>query len=328
MPSLFNLVDRVADIVISVIHPRRSSSPPPEPAYSTPPRSPSRLGCHGRPEPDEPLSDYPQRPRATPFAKIRRPQVPRANSHSENSRRYFRTSRQAKNVHWGHVTEVPSNSYLPGNSGIENYHSGEGRTMHYIYTSDDSTVNAGPGGSRKPSAKNAGSDSDSDSDSYEEKRYPHAAFHSPSKSTTWKGAPDNNSNPPRHIPLHRTLCPGKSILKPPTATDNEMLIRNLWSMIIQSDQRLNYTYEFLSGVLLVGDEVLDTIFQISEFAMCEDATRNSPRQGASRGTRAGDRAMRPRTPSPPPDQSLRRSSPKQALSGFPKGESIQEEDEE
>jgi hypothetical protein len=62
-----------------------------------------------------------------------------------------------------------------------------------------------------------------------------------------------------------------------------MLLRNTWSIIARQEQQINYMYEFLSDVLLVGHDVLDCMFETGEISMWEDATRRDAR-GSTRGS--------------------------------------------
>ncbi|KAL4912451.1 hypothetical protein BDW62DRAFT_194528 [Aspergillus aurantiobrunneus] len=90
-----------------------------------------------------------------------------------------------------------------------------------------------------------------------------------------------------------------------------MLIRNLWEMVVLSDQRLDYMYEFLSGVLLVGDDILDTMLKTGELSMFEEATRHANRMGA----RQRARAFRPtRMPVPHAARERKRELPAHARS--------------
>ncbi|KAL4928263.1 uncharacterized protein BDV17DRAFT_264591 [Aspergillus undulatus] len=94
------------------------------------------------------------------------------------------------------------------------------------------------------------------------------------------------------LPLHRTHIPRKGIIKPPTQKDDEMLIRNLWTMVALAEQRMDYTYEFLSGVLLIGDDILDTILKAGELSMFEEASRHARRMEERQRARE-EEAFRP-----------------------------------
>ncbi|KAL2825441.1 hypothetical protein BDW59DRAFT_161668 [Aspergillus cavernicola] len=284
MPSFYNLIDRMANMVISVVTPDRPSSPPPP--YTSPPPTPPHLNRHHRRGYESSSSTHRRESSRYPcsfsFAD-NRPAIRRRSSSASASasndnpnsgnHRYYRTARQAKNVHWGHITEIPAGSLEPSAPGLSNFHNRQNRTTNYVYSTDNYN-----------NSDSSISSTDSILSTYEEQRYPNQWYsRSPSPSSS-QTQPQPKSQT-KFQPHHRTSHPRKPILKPPTPTDDELLIRNLCAMIHLSDQRLEYTYEYLSGILLVGDDMLDTLLQAGEISMREDAGKRAFAMGATAGTR-------------------------------------------
>lgn len=137
-------------------------------------------------------------------------------------------------------------------------------------------------------------------------------------------------------PLHHTHHPRKSILRRPTATDDEMLIRNLWAMVVLADNRLEYTYEFLSGVLLMGDNVIDTMMESGELMMAEEAKKHAERTAERQRQKQKQKIVRedswPMDMPVPQSQERRERSPEHASGSsgrrFDRMEDIIEEEEE
>ncbi|KAL4786713.1 hypothetical protein BJX76DRAFT_346062 [Aspergillus varians] len=285
MPALYTFVERIADMLISAAGSKRSRPSSPPPAYSTGPLPSFHSSHPHRNDENNPLGSFPRPcrdPTSIPLAKSQTRDVPpRSNPNynsghgkqSADSNRYVRSAQRARNVHWGTITEIPSGSTQPTTPGLNEYPHRKSNTR--TSTSSRSRSNSPVDRANSPSP--TGSDS-----SYKEQRYPPAWYScsfSPSSQpvpTTGAGARTERE---RQRPLHRTHMPRKTILKAPTPTDDEMLIRNLWEMVVLSDQRLDYMYEFLSGVLLVGDDILDTMFRAGELSMFEEAARHANRMG-------------------------------------------------
>ncbi|KAL5338796.1 hypothetical protein BJX70DRAFT_188071 [Aspergillus crustosus] len=271
---LFRAIERVSDMIISAIN--RSSSPHApqynESSTSSLPRQTHHL-TRDRPRHEEGPSD--RYPRAVPPA-------------------YEHAVTPGRAVRWGTITEISetqrskSKSRSKSNSGSTNpdqhpysqdrsrnasgnpnYIYGADDTYHYTHSSPRTSLQSSPSGSRSSSPD------DRTNTAYGDQRYPQWAT-----SSRFRSKSDPQS------PRHRTHYPRKTILKSPTGTDQEMLIRNLWSMAVLADHRLNYTYEFLSGILLMGEDMLDTIYQAGEFSMFEDAIRAATGRGEGARARA------------------------------------------
>ncbi|KAL4743207.1 hypothetical protein BDV11DRAFT_202185 [Aspergillus similis] len=289
MPILYSLVDRLSDILIAVVNPAerdrnrdhdRESGLSPAPA--------PKLYCRRRendyddPDDDyEPLSYYGRRLSrqfgeevAAPFAeKGGLPGNGYSNSGSNaKGVQYYRTPRHGKSVHWGSIVDqFPEGVPKASAPGLSEYPQRRTRrSPNYVYGVDDDVERQSPSrssrGSRRESLSRSGSGSGNGSleppGSHEE------AGGQEQLSISWSPHASSpffpSSLPGRRQLLHRTHVPRKSILKAPTTLDDEMLIRNLWAMVTISDSQLDYTYEFLAGVLLVGDEVLDTMWSAGE----------------------------------------------------------------
>lgn len=290
MPSLYSFVEWAADRVISAVSTtKRPSSPPPP--YTD--QSPNTYNPNHRPfgGKDEPFSSNGRRSNRKPnsialaAAHTRGEKSSPNSSYLENkdnksadSDRFVRSAYRARTVHWGHVSEIPKSPTHPTTPGLNEYH-------HRRSKGNNSAVpNLSPTSPRSGSPDCDGSPIRADlGDSYEEKRYPNS-WYSRSSSPSGQTQPDigteyqfrgNNGLQPRH----RTHVPRKTILKPPTPTDDEMLVRNLWGLAVSADERLAYMYEFLSQVLLVGDDILDSMLRVGELSMFEEATRHANRMG-------------------------------------------------
>ncbi|KAL4815923.1 hypothetical protein BDW67DRAFT_185363 [Aspergillus spinulosporus] len=321
MPMLYNLVDRLSDIFIAAVNPAKrdrnrdydhesSLSPAPklychrrEDDYDDPDDDHEHLLYYGRQ-----LSRHFGEEVAVSFAEeAGLPGIGYSNS-SNNAKgvRYYRTTRYGKSVHWGGITnEFPDGVPEVSAPGLSEYPQRRTRrSPNYVYGADDGAERQSPScssrKSRRESPSRSGSGSGNGSPeppgSYEEAGgqkqpsvswSPHASFPS-----------FQSSLPGRRQLLHRTHVPRKSILKTPTTLDDEMLIRNLWAMVTISDSRLDYTYEFLAGVLLVGDEVLDTMWSAGEMMMYEEARRRARRMQERERRRVGRQLINPMSQRP------------------------------
>ncbi|KAL3477983.1 hypothetical protein BJX99DRAFT_116300 [Aspergillus californicus] len=397
MLSLFGLIDRVSDVVISVANTFRSSSPPAR-YTSPPPNSPNYNRYRPRgPEFNDPYyqrRDPSQRSDRLPYPEtraharqavdpLRSNPTPSADRNETQNQRFYRTPLNAAKVHWGHITEI-SAGHDPSAAGLTGYHQRQNRTVNYVYGAEanpSSHVGAS-GGSRsrnrkgkgKRNGSNSSSTSDSNSDSNSSSSDSDSDSDSPTRYSSLSEIPRVNETDTDHEDIdyagkpkfrHRTQYPTRSILKPPTPIDDEILIRNLWAMVILADNRLNYSYEFLSGVILIGDDVLDAMMQMGELAMQEEATAraiaaievsrnwNAPSERSTPGSwpelpkmRAGEerrarrakkarKARSPRVRADSPPVPVQNQAPPQAQTqqqrrskGFSSEEVIVEEDED
>ncbi|KAL4936065.1 hypothetical protein BDV06DRAFT_114511 [Aspergillus oleicola] len=234
-----------------------------------------------------------------------------------NTEQYFRRSQRHKNVHWGSIEEIPEGS-IPSSPGLSQYHQRRkrGKKSNYVYGAGSPSGSPSPGSSRSGSP----TDSTGSNDSYDGQRYPpgwYGRFSRGSRSPSPKhlrptSGTDQYTYP--RPPLHHTHIPRKSILKPPTPKDDEMLIRNLWTMGALAEQRLDYMYEFLSGVLNTGDDVLDSMLRAGELSMIEEATRHARRM-SERQKQNYQAEYRPtKTPVPQKQYSPARSVPRHTRS--------------
>lgn len=304
MPSLYSFVEWAADRVISAFSTtKRPLSPPPP--YTD--QSPNAYNPNHRPfsSKDEPFSSHGRRSNRKPnsialAAAHTRGENPRPNSgylnnkddKSADSNRFVRSAYRARTVHWGNVSEIPKSPTHPTTPGLNEYHERRSKANN----------NAIP--NLNPTSPRGGSPDD-DGNSYEENRYPDSWYSRP-LSPSGQTQPDvgtehqhrGNSGPQSR---HRTHVPRKTILKQPTPTDDEMLVRNLWNLSVSADERLAYMYEFLSQVLLVGDDVLDSMLRVGELSMFEEATRHANRMGE----RQRERGFRPAKVPVPRQQAAR-----------------------
>ncbi|KAL2863567.1 uncharacterized protein BJX67DRAFT_363284 [Aspergillus lucknowensis] len=179
--------------------------------------------------------------------------------------------------------------------GLNNYPIRRDRKINYVYGASN-THTRGAGAAALDSSRNNSPD-DNGTTSYEEQRYPNAWY---SKSGAGEPEPESEFESDSFSrPLHRTHRPRRSIIKPPTQTDDEMLLRNTWSIIAHQEEQINYMHEFLSSFLMVGEDVLDSMWETSEIGMREDATR---RANATRARMSQSSREPPREPSPMPRQ--------------------------
>ncbi|KAL4750410.1 hypothetical protein BDW72DRAFT_213396 [Aspergillus terricola var. indicus] len=289
MAIIYSLVDRLSDILIAAVNPAKRNSNRDYDRESSLSLAPK---LHRRRREDdyddlgddhEPLSYYGRRLSRQFGEEVAASFVEEgglsgigynnSRSHAKGVR-YYRTPRNRKSVHWGGITnEFPGGVPEASAPGLSEYSQRRTRrSPNYVYGADDGAERQSPScssrGSRGESLSRSSSSENGSPEppgSYEEAGgqgqpsiscFPHAS--SPSFPS---------SSPGRRQLLHRTHVPLKSILKAPTTLDDEMLIRNLWAMVTISDSRLDYTYEFLAGVLLVGDEVLDTMWSAGEMMM-------------------------------------------------------------
>ncbi|KAL4973203.1 hypothetical protein BDW66DRAFT_142760 [Aspergillus desertorum] len=301
MPFIYNLVDRLSDIVIAVVvSPAKRDRNRDHDLGSIPIQAPK---VHGRRREDdndnsdddlEPSSyyscqlsqQYDDEEVAASFAEEGGHPGPGYSNSSSGAEgiRYYRTTRHGKSVHWGGITDgfpdgMPEAS-APGLSEFPQRRTS--RSPNYVYGADDGAERQSPSshprGSRTGSPGRNGSGSGSGNSKlpcfYEEE-----AGGQEQQSVYWlpRASSSPTSVPGKRQLLHRTHFPRKSILKAPTTLDDVMLIRNLWAMVTISESRLTYTYEFLGGVLLVGDEVLDTMWSAGEMMMYEEANRRARR---------------------------------------------------
>ncbi|KAL6234272.1 hypothetical protein BDW75DRAFT_231301 [Aspergillus navahoensis] len=286
MPFLYNLLDRFSDTVIAVVSPGkrdRNRDHDREPSSIPAPKLHRRRreGDYDDSDDDyEPLSYYSRRlskqtdeSEASFSGEGGRPGPGYSNgSSSSECVRYYRTPRHGKSVHWGGITDdfpdgVPEAS-APGLSEFAQRRTS--RNPNYVYGADESVERQSPSrsprGTRMGSLSLSGSGSESRSESRSESPKPPGSYEEaggqeqPSVSWSPLASRSPPSIPGRRQLVHRTHVPRKSVLKTPTMLDDEMLIRNLWAMVNISESRLDYAYEFLAGVLLVGDEVLDTMW--------------------------------------------------------------------
>lgn len=316
MPILYSLVDRLSDILIAAVNPAKRTR---NRDYDRESSLSPATKIHGRrreydyddPNDDhEPLSYYgrglsPQfgEEVAASFAKEGGLSGIGYSNSSSNDKgvRYYRTPRHGKSVHWGGITnEFPHGVPEASAPGLSEYPQRRTRrSQNYVYGADDdaerqsSRRNCSKSRRESPSRSGSGSGNGSPEPpgSYEEaegQEQP-SIFWSPHASSL--SFP--SSLPGRRQLLHRTHVPRKSILKTPTTLDDEMLIRNLWAMVTISDSRLDYTYEFLAGVLLVGDEVLDTMWSAGEMMMYEEARRRARRMQERERRRAARQLINP-----------------------------------
>ncbi|CBF80925.1 predicted protein [Aspergillus nidulans FGSC A4] len=315
MPILYSLVDRLSDVLIAAVNPAkraRNRDYDRESSLSPAPKLHHRRREYDYDDPDddhEPLSYYgrglsPQfgEEVATPIAEEGDLSGIGYSNSSNNDKgvRYCRTPRHGKSVHWGGI----SNEFLDGvpeasAPGLSEYPQRRTKkSQNYVYGADygaerqSSSRNLRKSRRESPSRSGSGSgigiletpDSHEEAEAQEQP----SIFWSPHASSL--SFP--SSLPGRRQLLHRTHVPRKSILKTPTTLDDEMLIRNLWAMVSISDSRLDYTYEFLAGVLLVGDKVLDTMWSAGEMMMYEEARRRQGggQEGCKNGKGGGRRA--------------------------------------
>ncbi|KAL4900024.1 hypothetical protein BDW74DRAFT_105053 [Aspergillus multicolor] len=316
MPFLYNLVDRLADLVISVSPSKRprererdrkgSYGPPPRPIHRR-----HREEDYDDEDYDyEPLSYYSRRVSRQidedvlpSFAEEGARPGPGYSSRDdrEGARRY-RAPYNAKCVRWGGITDYDDHvrqASAPGLSEFPQRRTSE--SPNYVYGAEDGMSSRerrkeSPSSSRSSSSSRGGSPNFKLPGSYEEGRGGQSAFSPPSA-------------PILRELLHRTHVPRKSILKAPTATDDEMLVKNLWAMIVLSQNQLEYTYEFLSSVMLIGDDVLDTMWTAGEMAMFEEANRRSRRSLERERRRARHPILEPRpryrrTRNPEPERDM------------------------
>ncbi|KAL4801463.1 hypothetical protein BDV18DRAFT_164980 [Aspergillus unguis] len=336
MPSLYNFIDRVADVVISVISPSKHSNlsstharlnrkrqkydyddyhyyqyPDQDEKYN----SRSSSDCHSSRQPNDVSFAVPD------------PQSESASPTYDDDHRSWKRSWHNKSVHWGRTTEFADNTREPKAPGLSEYPSRRNdlrnKDRNYVYGREEffqQTVEKalksqaryhGPGAF--PSSEHSTSFSfdprsnlerGEEKVSYEDQRYPEDWYSSSSR-------PSRSPSPSvrKSQPLHKTHRPRKSILRRPTATDDEMLIRNLWAMVVLADERLDYTYEFLSGSLLVGDDVVDTMMMTGELAMSEEATERAKRVQNNRREKAmRDDHFPMRMPVPPSQRQRERES--------------------
>ncbi|KAL4996173.1 hypothetical protein BDV10DRAFT_202519 [Aspergillus recurvatus] len=283
MPFLYNLVDRLSDIIIAIVSPaKRDRSRDQDREFSPiPAPEPHRYRREDYDDSDDDYEPFPYYSRGpsrrldeakASFAEEGgRPGPGYSNSSSSaEGVRYNRNPRHGKSVHWGSITDhfpdgVPQAS-APGLSEFPQRRTS--RSTNYLYGADESVDRQNPSRSPRGSPRGSpsrigsgsGSGSPKPSGSYEE------AGGQEQLSVSWSSRASSSppSVPGRRQLLHRTHVPHKSILKAPTPLDDEMLIRNLWVMVNISESRLDYAYEFLAGVLLVGDEVLDTMWSAGE----------------------------------------------------------------
>ncbi|RDW69148.1 uncharacterized protein DSM5745_08908 [Aspergillus mulundensis] len=308
MPFLYNLVDRLADVVIAAVSPpkrpherererKRSFSPPPRPNHR-----PLREEDYDDEDDDyEPLSYYSRRvsrqvdeETLPSFAEEgARPGPGYSSRDGENARRY-RAPHNAKRVRWGGIKAYDDYVPLASAPGLSEFPQRRTSTSpNYVYGAEDRRSprerrKRSPGSSPRssPSSSRSGSKSREGSPklpgSYEEGKGGQPA------------APSPPSAPILRQLLHRTHVPRKSILKAPTATDDEMMVRNLWSMVVLSQNQLEYTYEFLSSVMLIGDDVLDTMWTAGEMTMFEEANKRARRSLERERRRARHPILEPR----------------------------------
>lgn len=290
MPSLYSFVEWAADRVISAVStPKRPLSPPP-PYTNQPPSAynPNHRPFGGR---DEPFSSLGRRSNPKPnsialAAAHTRGEEPSPNSgylnnkdnKSAESSRFVRSAYRARTVHWGNVSEIPKSPTHPTTPGLKEYHQRRSKG------NDKAIPNLGPTSPCSGNPDYDGSPLRTDlGDSYEDKRYPNSWYScssSPSAQTQPAlGTEYRHRGHSGPQPRRRTHVPRKTILKPPTPTDDEMLVRNLWGLAVSADERLAYMYEFLSQVLLVGDDILDSMLRVGELSMFEEATRHANRMG-------------------------------------------------
>jgi hypothetical protein len=316
MPILYSLVDRLSDILIAAVNPAkrtRNRDYDRESSLSPAPKLHRRRHEDDYDNPDddhEPLSYYgrglsPQfgEDVAASFAEEGGLSGIGYSNSSSNDKgvRYYRTPRHGKSVHWGGITnEFPDGVPEASAPGLSEYPQRRTRwSQNYVYGADDGAERQSPSRnfrkSRRESPSRSGSGSGNGSPeppgSYEEaegQEEPSIFWSSHASSPSFP-----SSLPGRRQLLHRTHVPRKSILKTPTTLDDEMLIRNLWAMVTISDSRLDYTYEFLAGVLLVGDEVLDTMWSAGEMMMYEEARRRARRMQERERRRAAPQLINP-----------------------------------
>ncbi|KAL4796164.1 hypothetical protein BDV19DRAFT_388590 [Aspergillus venezuelensis] len=276
--SLYSFVDQVADIIMSVFtqrSPRRNNYEGSNDDEKTLSHRRNRLK-EQRSNAVRATSEMPHGPISNYIYPYDKNYIPDENI-DPNAERYFRTSLQHRNVHWGSIEEIPEGASMPSAPGLSQYHQRrkKGRKSNYVY--DAGSPSAGsPGGSRSGSP----ADSASSNDSYDGQRYPPGWYgqfsRSPSPKDSRPSSAQDQYGYPRP-PMHHTHIPQKGILKPPTPKDDEMLIRNLWTMFALAEQRLDYMYEFLSGAVVIGEDVLNSMLKAGELSMVEEATRHARR---------------------------------------------------
>ncbi|KAL3466572.1 hypothetical protein BJX64DRAFT_284511 [Aspergillus heterothallicus] len=309
MPSLFNLIDIMSDMVISVVYTSSPDSQNSEPSspVELEPQSDSRSSSRNSNPPkynDKDCDRYPTHNNQLPYPPAkRRPMIPYSktrvrgtNSEYLAPKRFTKTVPITKNVHWSNMMEVDGEPYRFTAPGLNSYPLRSRRKANYIYGAD--------GGDSKNSVHSTEGDGDNSPEphepysnaSYEEQRYPEDWYsrprsgsrnHSPAGSFPgvdedrpqgWSPSSNEGSAEKPYMP--------RSILKPPTATDDEMLLRNTWSMIAHQEQQINYMYEFLSDVLLVGHDMLDCMFETGEISMWEETTRLAQQARTRQGSDA------------------------------------------
>ncbi|KAJ0423854.1 hypothetical protein BJY00DRAFT_27521 [Aspergillus carlsbadensis] len=300
MPSLFKLIDAMSDMVISVVYTSSPDSRDSEPSTPVETEKPGTNDDNdnnsedNRKRPkynDKEFDRYPtshrlhypptKRRPTIPYSKTR---VPGSNSEYLAPKRFTKTPPITKNVHWSNMMEVDGGPPRFTAPGLNSYPLRRRRRANYVYGAD--------GGDSNNNVNVQDTEAEDDADpssamSYEDQRYPldwYSRSRSRSRNPSPAGSyPENcdrdTSSPGLMSPTNRSSAfppyMPRSILKPPTATDDEMLLRNTWSMIARQEQQINYMYEFLSDVLLVGHDVLDCMFETGEISMWEDTTRRA-----------------------------------------------------
>ncbi|KAL3483903.1 hypothetical protein BJX62DRAFT_244467 [Aspergillus germanicus] len=304
MPSLFKLIDAMSDMVISVVYTSSPDSRDSEPSTPVETEKPENYDSTTNSEdnrndkrkrtkyndkefdryPTSHRLPYPPAKRLTiPYSKTR---VRGSNSEYLAPKRFTKTPLFTKNVHWSNMMEVDGQPPRFTAPALNSYPFRRRRKPNYVYGANGGDSN------NNINIQDAEAEDEDEAEpnsamSYEDQRYP-ADWYSRSRSGTGSGTrnrspvgsyPENHEYPRPMSPNDRssTYPPytPRSILKPPTSTDDEMLLRNTWAMIARQEQQINYMYEFLSDVLLVGHDVLDCMFETGEISMLEEATRRA-----------------------------------------------------
>ncbi|KAL2845452.1 hypothetical protein BJY01DRAFT_247716 [Aspergillus pseudoustus] len=346
MPSLYKLIDAMSDMIISVVYTSGSdshNSEPSMPAESEPGnnnRSSSRSSYHCNIKYNDKDNDrYPTHQDQLPYPPSkRRPTIPYSKTRVRGTsseylapKRFTKTPPTTKNVHWSNMMEVDGEAYRFTAPALNSYPLRRRRKANYVYGADGGDSNNNVHNTEDRDSSPEPQEPYSAAASYEEQRYPNDRYsgpgsrsgsrnHSPAGSYPGADRGRSQSRPPGPREASRPDMP-RSILKPPTATDDEMLLRNTWGIIARQEQQINYMYEFLSDVLLVGHDVLDCMFETGEISMWEETTRRAQQaqQALGRGSRAsspiprqqqfeGESQGQPQYPAPYPGQSPTLSS--------------------
>ncbi|KAL2809551.1 hypothetical protein BJX63DRAFT_435113 [Aspergillus granulosus] len=322
MPSLYKLIDAMSDLVVSVVssNPGSSHREPSTPGKSELKNNESRSYNNHIKYNDKDYDQYPTHHHRLPYPPAkRRPTIPYSktrvrgtNSEYLAPKRFTKPPSATKSVHWSNMMEVDGDPYRFTAPALNSYPLRRRRKANYVYGADggDSNNNVhnteGAGHSRSSTPVPQEPDNDT---SYEEQRYPvnwyscsRSGSRNPSpvgsypgsdqdSSRTWSPSSNKGSSSYTSFPAYTP----RSILKPPTATDDEMLLRNTWSIIARQEQQINYMYDFLSDVLLVGHDVLDCMFETGEISMWEETTRHAQQAQKARmrqGFEARERGSR------------------------------------